>query len=135
MIHGIHAAAMRENPLQIVVFGGFSTHIYDTQSVHYPGNLGNCMGYYTDTGFQLPLAPYVLATSVNTGDNRQGQLMVWLSRQPLQYVRAVMTMQSRLRTCNQTAGALPRHRRILTTVRWWSSVRCAMAMAMAKLML
>ena len=37
MVHAIHASAMRENPLQIVGFGGFSTNVYDEEHVQYPG--------------------------------------------------------------------------------------------------
>ncbi len=69
MVHGIHAAAMRENPLQVVGFRGFTTYVYDTDAVHYPGNLGNCTACHTEDGFQLPLASTVLGTSVDTGDD------------------------------------------------------------------
>lgn len=71
MIHGIHAAAIRENPLQIVGYRGFSTHVYDEEAVHYPGNLANCTACHTEEGFLLPLAPGVLATTVDTGANHQ----------------------------------------------------------------
>ncbi|MEH6584065.1 MAG: OmcA/MtrC family decaheme c-type cytochrome [Halioglobus sp.] len=75
MIHGIHAAGMRENPLQIVGFGGRNTHVYDTTTVHYPGTLSNCLACHTEdeneTSFRLPLAPGVLGTSVDTGEDRQ----------------------------------------------------------------
>jgi OmcA/MtrC family decaheme c-type cytochrome len=67
MIHGIHAAAFREAPLQIVGFGGFSTHVYDLQHVQYPGRLSNCQTCHGSRGYQLPLEPEVLATSVGTG--------------------------------------------------------------------
>lgn len=70
MIHGIHAAAMRENPLQIVGYMGFSVHVYDTEHVHYPGNLANCTACHTDDGFALPLATGVLGVSVATGSDR-----------------------------------------------------------------
>jgi OmcA/MtrC family decaheme c-type cytochrome len=69
MIHGIHAAAMRENPLQVVGFRGFTTYVYDTDAVHYPGNLGNCTACHNEDGFRLPLAASVLGTSVDTGDD------------------------------------------------------------------
>lgn len=71
MIHGIHAASMRENPLQIVGFRGFTTYIYDEEAVQYPGNLGNCEGCHTATGYTLPLADGVLATTVDTGSDGQ----------------------------------------------------------------
>lgn len=67
MVHGIHAAAMRENPLQIVGFRGSSTHVYDAQQVHYPGRLSNCLACHNEGAYQVPLAPGVLATSVDTG--------------------------------------------------------------------
>ncbi len=68
MIHGIHAAAIRENPLQIVGFRGFSTYVYDEDSVHYPGNIGNCQACHTSSGFTLPLAEGVLGSTIDTGD-------------------------------------------------------------------
>jgi OmcA/MtrC family decaheme c-type cytochrome len=70
MIHGIHAAGVRENPLQIVGFRGFSTHVYDADTVHYPGILDNCLTCHTESGFQLPLAEGVLGSSVDTGEDR-----------------------------------------------------------------
>ena len=69
MVHAIHAAGMRENPLQLVGFMAFSLHVYDESTVHYPGNLANCSTCHVDGGFQLPLAPGVLATSIDTGDD------------------------------------------------------------------
>jgi len=70
MIHGIHAAAMRENPLEIVGFRGFSTHRYTQEQVHYPGDLANCTACHTASGYTLPLANGVLGTSIDTGDDR-----------------------------------------------------------------
>jgi OmcA/MtrC family decaheme c-type cytochrome len=71
MIHAIHAPSIRENPLQIVGFRGFTTYVYDEDRVHYPGRLDNCLACHTDDGYKLPLAEGVLATTVNTGDNRE----------------------------------------------------------------
>ena len=51
MIHGIHAAAMRENALQVVGFRGFTTYVYDEEHVHYPGDLSNCTTCHVDGGF------------------------------------------------------------------------------------
>jgi OmcA/MtrC family decaheme c-type cytochrome len=68
MIHGIHAAAMRENPLQVVGFRGFTTYVYDTDHVQYPGDLSNCLSCHTDDGYKLPLTEGVLGTSIDTGD-------------------------------------------------------------------
>ena len=69
MVHGIHASAMRENPLQIVGFRGFSTYVYDEEEVQFPGDLSNCTSCHTDSGYTLPLASGVLATTVDTGNN------------------------------------------------------------------
>jgi OmcA/MtrC family decaheme c-type cytochrome len=74
MVHGIHAAGMREKPLQIVGFRGFSTHVYDEDAVHYPGNLANCVACHTDDGYTLPLASGVLGTSVDTGNDLQSPI-------------------------------------------------------------
>ncbi|WP_170287411.1 OmcA/MtrC family decaheme c-type cytochrome [Halioglobus maricola] len=70
MVHGIHAPSMRENALEIVGFRGFSTHRYDEEHVHYPGDLSNCTSCHVDGGFTLPLADGVLGTSIDTGENR-----------------------------------------------------------------
>ena len=71
MVHAIHAAAFRENPIQVVGFRGFSTHVYDEEHVHYPGRLSNCKTCHGDSGFELPLASSVLGTSVDTGADRE----------------------------------------------------------------
>lgn len=70
MIHAIHAAAMRENPLQIVGFRGFNTHVYNEEHVQYPGRLGNCVTCHGDEGYELPLAAGALGTTVDTGVDR-----------------------------------------------------------------
>jgi OmcA/MtrC family decaheme c-type cytochrome len=70
MVHGIHAAGMRENALEIVGFRGFSTHRYNEELVHYPGDLTNCTACHTSDGFTLPLADGVLGTTVDTGEDR-----------------------------------------------------------------
>jgi len=70
MIHGIHAAGMRENPLQVVGFGG-TVYVFDEKAVQYPGNLANCVTCHTESGYTLPLANGVLATTVDTGVDLQ----------------------------------------------------------------
>jgi OmcA/MtrC family decaheme c-type cytochrome len=67
MIHAIHASAERENPLQLVGFRGFTTYVYDTEHVQYPGFLENCTTCHVGDSYRLPLADSVLATSVDTG--------------------------------------------------------------------
>ncbi len=67
MVHGIHAASMRDQALQIVGFSGFTTYVYNEEEVHYPGQLGNCLACHNEQGFQLPLADSVLGTTVDTG--------------------------------------------------------------------
>ena len=56
MVHAIHASAFRENPLQVVGFMGFSTHLYDEEHVQYPGILNNCLGCHTNQTYAVPLA-------------------------------------------------------------------------------
>ncbi|MEZ5566921.1 MAG: hypothetical protein R3E54_00935 [Halioglobus sp.] len=46
----------------------FTTYVYDENQVHYPGNLANCVACHGEQGFTL--ADGVLATSIDTGDNR-----------------------------------------------------------------
>ncbi len=70
MVHGIHAAAMRESALEIVGFRGFSTHRYTEEEVHYPGDLSNCTACHTQSGYTLPLAGGVLGTTIDTGEDR-----------------------------------------------------------------
>jgi OmcA/MtrC family decaheme c-type cytochrome len=74
MVHGIHAAAMREKPLQIVGFRGFTTYVYDEEHVHYPGDLTNCLSCHTEDGYKLPLREGVLATTVDTGEDHESPL-------------------------------------------------------------
>jgi len=66
MIHGIHAAAMRTNPLVVVGFGG-TEHVFDTSTVHFPGELSNCNACHVNDSYQLPLASGVLAPAFDTG--------------------------------------------------------------------
>jgi OmcA/MtrC family decaheme c-type cytochrome len=70
MVHAIHAAGMRENPIEIYGFGG-SAHIYDEEHMHYPGDLSNCVACHDGDTYTLPLSSGVLATTNNTGDDRQ----------------------------------------------------------------
>ena len=72
MVHGIHAAAMRENALQIVGFRGLTTYVYDEEHVHYPGDLSNCTACHKEgeNTYTLPLADGVLGTTIDTGDDR-----------------------------------------------------------------
>jgi OmcA/MtrC family decaheme c-type cytochrome len=71
MIHAIHAAGIRENPIQIVGFRGFNTHVYDEEHVHYPGDLSNCTACHGNSGYELPLASTVLGTTIDTGNDRE----------------------------------------------------------------
>jgi OmcA/MtrC family decaheme c-type cytochrome len=71
MIHGIHAAAIRENALQIVGFRGFTTYVYDEEEVQFPGDISNCLGCHTDDGYTLPLPDGVLGTTIDTGSNHE----------------------------------------------------------------
>lgn len=67
LIHGVHASGFRENPLQVVGFGGFSTHVFDQNEVHFPGRLSNCRTCHVEGAWRLPLADSVLATTIDTG--------------------------------------------------------------------
>lgn len=69
MIHGIHAAAFVQNPLQIVGFGG-TVNVFDTTVVHYPGELKNCNACHVNNSFQLPLNTNVLATTIDSGADK-----------------------------------------------------------------
>jgi len=69
MVHGIHAPAIRENPLEIVGFRGFTTYRYTEEAVQYPGRLADCTGCHADETYSLPLADGVLATTTDTGSD------------------------------------------------------------------
>ncbi len=65
MIHAIHGAAKRENPY--VVYG-FGSSVNDFSNVGYPGVLNNCRACHKPDTFTLPLAPGLLASTVDTGN-------------------------------------------------------------------
>lgn len=67
MIHGIHAGGFREDPLQIVGFGG-TVHTFAEK---YPADLNNCLGCHEGTSYTLPMASQVLATTHDTGPEVQ----------------------------------------------------------------
>ncbi|WOH36937.1 OmcA/MtrC family decaheme c-type cytochrome [Thalassotalea fonticola] len=64
MIHGIHGTNIRENPLQVVGYKGFTTHIYEGT---FPGEVGNCVICHSEGTYNLPLSDGVLATTSDTG--------------------------------------------------------------------
>ncbi len=70
MVHAIHAPGIRQNPITVYGFRS-SIHVYDEEHVRYPGDLSNCTACHTADGYTLPLQGGVLATSVDTGDDRQ----------------------------------------------------------------
>ena len=53
--------------MTIVGFRCFTTYVYDTDAVHYPGNLANCEACHVGDSFMLPLEDTVLGTTVDTG--------------------------------------------------------------------
>jgi OmcA/MtrC family decaheme c-type cytochrome len=67
MVHGIHASRFRDEPLQIVGFGGFSTHTYDGDRVQFPGELENCLSCHREDTYVVPLPATALGTTFDTG--------------------------------------------------------------------
>lgn len=69
MIHAIHGAAFRQDPITIYGFGN-SVHTFDTSVVHYPGILNNCAACHAgedeDATFLVPLKPEVMATTIDS---------------------------------------------------------------------
>lgn len=61
MIHGIHAAAVRENPL--VIQGA----PFDTNVVQFPGELTDCRTCHTGDSFRLPVADTLLGVTLDMG--------------------------------------------------------------------
>lgn len=70
LIHGIHASGFREEPLEIVGFGGFSIHVFDHEHVQFPGHLNNCENCHVNDSYMLPLDSDVEATTIDTGADR-----------------------------------------------------------------
>lgn len=64
LIHGIHAAGFREQGL---VVWGFGPTEQDFGEVRFPGILSNCATCHKPNTFALPLAPTVLASTIDTG--------------------------------------------------------------------
>ncbi len=130
MIHGIHAAGIRENPLQIVGFGGLTTYIFDEEEVQYPGNLANCVACHTESGSTLPLPSGVLGTTIDTGIDLQSPI----DDTVISPTTAVCS------SCHDSDGSRCPHgvpmvaastpaRQRWTTVRWWKPATSAMAPA------
>jgi OmcA/MtrC family decaheme c-type cytochrome len=63
MIHAIHAADMRQNPLSII---GFGSSVNDFSEIRFPGDLQNCLTCHLEGTFELPLSAAVLATTVDS---------------------------------------------------------------------
>ena len=61
MVHGIHAAAARVDPL--VIRGD----PFDTEVVHFPGEISDCTTCHINDSFELPLASGVLASTTDMG--------------------------------------------------------------------
>ena len=70
MIHAIHAASIRTNPLYVVGYGG-RVHTYDESTVHYPGDISNCLTCHENDTYTLPLSEGVLATTIDSGSDPQ----------------------------------------------------------------
>ncbi len=72
MVHAIHGAGKRENPLVIYGYAfpsaenNGSEHVFDTSEVHFPGILNNCETCHLPDTYTVPLASDVLANTVNT---------------------------------------------------------------------
>jgi OmcA/MtrC family decaheme c-type cytochrome len=65
---------MRENPLQIVGFQGFSTYVYDEEHVHFPGQLNDCTICHAEDTYALPLSADVLGSTIDTGEDHRSPL-------------------------------------------------------------
>jgi OmcA/MtrC family decaheme c-type cytochrome len=63
MIHAIHAGSFREQPLQVVGFGGI-VHEFDG---NFPSRLGNCLLCHEGGSYSLPMPATVLASTINSG--------------------------------------------------------------------
>ena len=72
MIHAIHGAARRENPIVVYGFGG-SEHVYDEEEIAYPGVLNNCQTCHLADTYTVPLASYVQGSTISTGSDLADQ--------------------------------------------------------------
>ena len=77
MIHGIHAAKKRTNPLIIIGRGG---SVNDYSGVQFPAELKNCLNCHIEQPglgtYQIPLAPSVLGSTIKTRSILGGTLDV-----------------------------------------------------------
>ncbi len=67
MIHGIHAAHVRETPFVVYGFGG---RAHDFSHVAYPRSPADCVACHSSGSYTLPLPAGVLATTVDTGADK-----------------------------------------------------------------
>jgi OmcA/MtrC family decaheme c-type cytochrome len=67
LIHALHASGFREEPLEVVGFGGFSIHVFDEEHVQFPGHLNNCENCHINDSYALPLDENVDASVIDTG--------------------------------------------------------------------
>ena len=67
MVHAIHAGGFRQQPLQVVGFGG-TVHVFKDA---FPGELNNCLSCHIDGTYTLPMPSQVLASTTNTGADVQ----------------------------------------------------------------
>ena len=63
MIHGIHAAGVREVPYQV------GAEVYDDSHVRYPGEISNCASCHDGDTYTLPLPSVALGTTLGTGED------------------------------------------------------------------
>lgn len=94
MVHGIHAGGMRRNPLVII---GRLGSVNDFSGVRFPAELSNCLLCHVENNgkgtFELPLAPGVLGSTINTGSkyNTPGAADGYVDRSPWNDLRITPT--------------------------------------------
>lgn len=72
LIHGIHAAGMRETPYQFVRNFNNTARVFDWSHVTFPGQLNNCMTCHNDGTYEVPLSSSLLASNAMTTDGVNG---------------------------------------------------------------
>lgn len=67
LIHALHASSFREQPIEIVGYGGYSIHEFSEEHVQFPGHINDCTNCHVGDSYSLPLDSSVLATTIDTG--------------------------------------------------------------------
>jgi OmcA/MtrC family decaheme c-type cytochrome len=72
LIHGIHAAGVRENPYEFVRNFNNAARVFDWSHVTFPGELNSCLTCHNEGTYEIPLDASVLPSNTMTTDGVNG---------------------------------------------------------------